>query len=270
MDTRLPINIIVFSKDRALQLELFLRSFNRCVKDADLYTVDILYTYSTKRFKEGYDKLFTMATPNMWFTKEENFKGDLVNLISPDFPYTVFFVDDIVFKEPFDFLDDRVTILRSSPDIACCSLRLHPYLTYCYALNKPMRQPTFLGNNVFNWTHEEGDYGYPMSQDGHIFRTAEILPFHKELDYKMPNELEGKLVNKRRYIGHNMICFDKAKIINNPINRVQDVAVNRCGNVSAEYLNDKFLEGYQIDLEPFLGLDNIAVHTEIEPTFIKI
>ena len=51
------INIIVFSKDRGLQLELFLRSFNTFVKDAEEYPISVLYTHSTEQFKKGYDKV---------------------------------------------------------------------------------------------------------------------------------------------------------------------------------------------------------------------
>jgi len=90
------------------------------------------------------------------------------------------------------------------------------------------------------------------------------------LEYHAPNTLEGRLHTHRKKLPPLIICYDKSKIINNPINRVQFASINRCGNISADYLNDKFLEGYRIDIEPFVGLDNTAVHTEITPTFIKV
>lgn len=266
MDT---INIIVFSKDRALQLELFLRSFNTFVKNPLDYKVSVLYTYSTPSFKLGYDWLIREKSANVNFVKEENFKKDTIYLIDPSKLYTVFFVDDIVFKEPFEFYDDKMNMFINNQSIACLSLRLHPYLVYCYAESRNMKQPTFDRNNIFNWTKETGDYGYPMSQDGHIFRTHQIQQMHEYLEYHAPNTLEGKLHLQRKKMPPLMICYDKSKIINNPINRVQFASINRCGNISAESLNDKFLDGYLIDLKPFIGFDNVAVHTEITPEFIK-
>jgi hypothetical protein len=263
------INIIIFSKDRALQLELFLRSFMRFVKDADKCFLKILYTHSDDKFKRGYDILISEAPSNVVFIKEQNFKQDTINLINTTNPYTVFFVDDIVFKEPFEFFDEKMMLFILNPSIACLSLRLNTHLNYCYAEARAMNKPVFIKDNVYNWTKETGDYGYPMSQDGHIFRTEQIYQLHVDLEYHAPNTLEGKLHLHRKKLPPLMICYDKSKIINNPMNRVQFASINRCGNISAEYLNDKFLDGYRIDLEPFVGLDNTAVHTEIAPNFIK-
>ena len=52
------INIIGFSKDRPAQLELFIRSMKFYFREFYEYKINILYTYSDDRFKEGYDKLF--------------------------------------------------------------------------------------------------------------------------------------------------------------------------------------------------------------------
>ncbi len=264
-----PINIIVFSKDRALQLDLFLRSFNTFVKFTERCNIKILYTYSNERFKQGYEILIKDKPDNATFIKETNFKKDTIDLIDTNNPYTVFFVDDIIFKEPFEFYDQKMNLFISDRSIACLSLRLHKNLSYCYAEARNMKKPVFDTNNIFNWTKETGDYGYPMSQDGHIFRTNEIYGFHVSLDYHAPNTLEGKLHLQRKRMPPNMICYDKSIIINNPLNRVQFASINRCGNISADFLNDKYLDGYRIDMIPFVGFNNIAVHTEINPTFIK-
>lgn len=263
------INIVVFSKDRPLQLDLFLRSFSTFVSDASQYQIKVLYTHSNDRFKQGYDILMGKTPPNVVFIKETDFKQNTIDLIRLDNPYTVFFVDDIIFKEPFAFFDEKMNIFISNEDIACLSLRLHKNLTYCYAESRNMKQPIFGKDNVYVWTKETGDYGYPMSQDGHIFRTEQIHQLHVDLEYHAPNTLEGRLHQCRKKMPPLMICYDKSKIINNPINRVQFASINRCGNISADFLNDKFLDGYIIDLAPFVGYNNIAVHTELPVTFIK-
>ena len=50
-------NIVVFSKDRACQLDLFLRSFYEYVKDADKYLITVLYKTTNRYFEAGYTML---------------------------------------------------------------------------------------------------------------------------------------------------------------------------------------------------------------------
>lgn len=263
-----PMNIVIFSKDRAMQLELLIRSFNTFVKNSNLYVLNVIYTYSNEEFKAGYDKLISMDYPNVMFHRETSFKDNLIPLIDPKKEHTVFFVDDIVFKNPVDFYDKQMEIFNWDEGIVCRSLRLHRNLSYCYPMQKPMRQPIFLNNNVFDWRKEFGDYGYPMSLDGHIFRTKEILPMVKNMAYANPNTLEGALAGNRN-VAPKMICYDKSIVLSNPINKVQAVNDNVCGDISAKTLNDQFLDGFIIDLSNFIGIDNVSCHQEVPLNFIK-
>lgn len=270
-DTRrtMPINIVVFSKDRAMQLELFLRSFNNYVKDADRYVIRVLYTHSSDEFMQGYAKLRTMPFNNAYFYPEADFKIDVLNLIDNKNSYTVFFVDDNVFKEYFDFYDRQMDIFDWDEDILCRSLRLGKNLDFCYPTQKPMRQPKFFGDNSFEWRKQDGDYGYPMSLDGHIYRTSEIIPFLRELEYTNPNTLESKMASSIHGLPPKMICYDKSIILNNPINMVQKAWENKHGNVSASELNGKFLTGETISLDSFIGVVNRACHVETPLIFNK-
>jgi hypothetical protein len=270
-DTRqiMPISIVVFSKDRAMQLELFLRSFNNYVKDANRYRINVLYTYSDDKYLMGYDKLCQTMPRNVDLLKETDFKQDVIDLIGNSNPYTVFFVDDDFFKNSFDFFDAQMDVFDWDRRIACRSLRIDRDMQYCYTTQKPMMQPIFYANNVFNWKESQEDFGYPMSLDGHIFRTAEILPFLMELDYQNPNTLEGQLVHKRNKLGELMICYDNSIIMNNPVNKVQTVNNNLHGNISAKELNDLFLEGNIIDMSSFGGIKNKSAHQELQLNFIK-
>ena len=268
-----PINIVVFSKDRAMQLELFLRSFNNYVKDADRYLIKVIYTHSSDEFMQGYAKLFPMPWNNVLFYPERGFKQGVLDRVDGNNPYTVFFTDDDVFKISFDFYDNQMDVFDWDGSIACRSLRLHRTLEFCYSTNKPMRQPSFMNNNVFDWTKAEEDFGYPMSVDGHIFRTAEILPLIEQIEFSNPNTFEGNLVHKRHRLGDYMVCYDNSPIFNLPINRVQTVNNNLFGGThpyTAEELNKKFLEGYVIDMSSFGGLVNKSAHQELPLNFIKL
>jgi hypothetical protein len=252
------INWILFSRDRACQLELLLRSTKEYFKEYKSTKISVLYTYSNCFFKQGYNKVID-EYPEINFVKENNFKSDLVKLIDDENKYTIFFVDDQVFKEPFSM--NEIPLLTD--DIACISLRLHPRLNYCYTMNIQMT-PT--NSTKWLWKNFNGDNNYVMSLDSHIFLTTDIKPYLVNLQYKNPNSLEGILacypINKPY-----MICFEKSKTINNPCNKVQTNNPNKHGNVSAEYINQEFLNGKVIDLEPFRGLENESCHKEMPIIF---
>ena len=259
------LNIIVFSKDRAAQLELFIRSMKMYFKEFNQYKINILYTYSNDNFKLGYEKLFLIHNDkNINYIKETlKFKEHVLLLLDQENPYTVFFVDDIVFKNPFTLESKQFKLFTMNDEILTLSLRLHPYLTYCYPARIRMNSPKFDSNFIFKWYGESGDYGYPMSLDGHFFRTKEFSALTKVLNFNNPNSYEAILagypLNRLK-----MICFEESVILNNPINKVQNYNNNIHGTISAEYINNQFLEDKIIDLENFKGIKNISCHQEIE------
>lgn len=255
-------NVIIFSKDRACQLELLLRSFAKYVESPHLYTINVLYTYSNGEFRKGYDKLMKATPPNVKFKKEQNFKQNLLSIFG-DGKYTIFLVDDMVFKNPVNFYDKQMDIFNEDHMILCRSLRLQKGLTYCYPSGEPMFDPPFGENNVYEWYGQSGDYGYPLSVDGHIFRSEDIYPFVKNCEYKNPNSMEGAW--QHQYTNRTkMICYDKSVVVNNPVNKVQTVNGNKHGEVPAEFLNDEYLQGKTIDLTAFDGIENKSCHQEIE------
>ena len=241
------MNVIIFSKDRAAQLDLLLRSM------PDFDEVYVIWTASDNKFAAGYDMLDFRGA--MSVRQSQDFKDDVVWYADSPNEYTMFLTDDDVFLRDF--------VMPVIPDnVACLSLRLNPRMDYCYTLNRKQAPPKMQPGNIWNWRLADADYGYPMSLDGHIFRTADILPLLEKLDYHDPNSLEAALA--RNPINRPlMMCFDKSVIVNNPINRVQDTIKNRHGNVSAEWLNEQFLAGRRIKLEPFIGIEPKSCHVEL-------
>ena len=257
------MNIIIFSKNRAAQLELFIRSFKKYVKNADDYTLKIVYQPTEPQYEEGYKKLMGMDYLNIVYVKETNFHKNIVDFIDPTDGHIVFFSDDNIFKNEYDFYDEKMDIFNADKEIGVLSLRLHPRLTFCYSMNIPQPQPEFMENNIFYWRGQTGDYGYPMSVDGHIFRTEDVYPAIKNGYFPNPTMMENFLV------GHSirapkMICYDKSLIVNNPCNRAATVHGNIHGNVDLSDLNKYFLEGKLISMENIDGIENTACHQEIE------
>jgi histo-blood group ABO system transferase len=255
-------NAVVFSRNRACQLELFLRSWQQFV--AGNVSPSVLWLATTAEFECGYSKLMGSQGNNR-FVRQENFRKDCLNLVKASNPYTVFFVDDMLFRREVRF-DSSIVMPLQADDVLCVSLRLSPKITYCYSCNHPSPLPDYLKRNdwnVWRWRGASGDWGYPLSLDGHIFRTAELLPLMERLPWETPNQLECVMASNPldRPL---MACREDHAVTNIPANRVQGVFGNRFMNegLSAEELNGRYLGGQTIDLAPLAAMETDSCHFE--------
>ena len=245
------INCIIFSKNRACQLDMLLRSIN----EMWINRPEIFIIYKAEGgYNSGYD-ICKREHNNFMFVEEGNFKNDLLRYIEIKKEYIMFLMDDNVFKEKFEF--KGITFFS---DLLCLSLRLHPKLNYCYPKMKKMKP---ILKTFWNWkTEGEMDFAYPMSLDGHIFRTEDIFSLLRNLNYNNPNSLESELA--RNVINKPMMAsFSKSPIMNIPWNRVQKVFNNQCGNVTADYLHTEYMKGKRLSLEGIRGFENISAHQEM-------
>ena len=257
------IRFVVFSKDRPAQLDLLLRSIERFVPRA-AHTA-VVYTAAEELHDRGYAEVRGAHPWAEWVDEREagGFKAATLRLVAEAGDRIGFLVDDIVFTHPLALDGAPLAALDADPEVLCCSLRLDPGKTYCYALDQPMAPPPA---TTWHWEGMEGDWGYPMSLDGHIFRTAQIAPLLERLTYRNPNELEAALAEAPLALP-KVTCFDVARIVNVPDNRVQDTAPNRHGGGSAARFTPALLAGRRLDLEPFVGLAVPSVHHEMPLRF---
>lgn len=256
------VNVTIFSKDRACQLDLLLRSIKLLWKNWNNNIINVLWTASNKRFEEGYSKLISEHT-NISFKKETNFKKDLISLFDLQKSYSIFFVDDQVFKEPFSLNCSEFSNFKNNEDIMALSLRLYPGIKYCYPARIDSPPPQFIENYKWYWYGLKGDWSYPYSLDGHILRTSDLKNSIYERPYTHPNNLEDWLTKSMPF-RPLMTCFEKSIVVNNPINKVGHYTANRCGNINAETLNKRYLNGEKINLNPVLGMNPISCHQEFE------
>jgi hypothetical protein len=272
------INIIIFSKDRAMQLHLLLESIllNFDVED---YKLNILYKASNDEFNRGYNIIRDLF-PQFNYKKEESFKSDLLSLLH-DSEYTVFFTDDDIIYKPLKITKNEINNIFTFSNANCFSLRLGLNTTNCYTmqrLNKLNKYDTHsfyhdisLIEPIISWKVSDGtnDYAYPMSVDGHIFKTPFIKYLCETLEYTNPNLFEAFLSNFSR---PEMIIssYKHSKLVNTPINRVQETFQNISGikfNYSAEDLNEMYLDGVIIDINKMNFSEILAPHQEIQPIF---
>jgi len=273
------LNIIIFSKNRACQLELLLRSLKIFLQNWQSYSVNIIYSYSNNDYEHGYE-IVKKQFPSFNYLPEtqdqvitNSFKNLVLDCFKNNQPYTMFLVDDLVFKSFVDLTDATFNAFVNDPSILCLSLRLSPQIKYCYTSNIFSPPPKFENNLLWNWQEypKNSDWGYPMSLDGHIFRTSEIydlIVFNRS--FNNPNTLETQLA-LRPLASPQMICYTESKIVNIPANKVQDIYSNRYAQTNdLSDLNQRFLIGYRLGLKPILDTKNTSVHQEIPLQFFDI
>lgn len=277
------LNTVVFSKDRPCQLEALLRSFLQYAPK-DFGHVTVLWTSSNEEFRRGYQIVNSgYKAANLRFLEENHdrftFKHCVDSCIDPELPLTMFLVDDIIFKSPFSF-DDLVFKSAFRDDVICTSLRLYEGINFCYPTQQTIQPPLCKGEVgedllEFSWKDAAGDWGYPMSIDGHVFKTPFAKKFVSILEYNNPNSFEGMMAHAANlgFFNHlpKMVCYKTdSKLLNIPANRVQDTARNRHGNLfTPEEMNQQFLLGHRIDIEPYAGYKNNAPHIELPITLLK-
>lgn len=253
------IKTIIFSKNRAAQLDLLLRS----IKDnfSMIYDISILYKSTSQCFTEGYDKVKSKF-PDLDWVEETDFVHDYKTILNDIIsPYTLILVDDEVVVD--DCMVDNALSEMVNKNLHCISLRMHPNVNYCYTANlpSPEMQPSYVINDwgyVWNWKHydERIDLGYPSCINSHIYPTHFIQHFSKVLRYENVNQLEGQLNTQRDSFKPYMLCFKNPKTVNIANNLVQS-GTNRYSNLqenTVEYLNNKYLSGYQISTNNLYGM----------------
>jgi hypothetical protein len=252
------IRCVVFSLDRAMQLDAFLTSVRMHV--GGLYdSVTILFRASTGRFAEGYSILRREHRGIEWL-EERNFRDDLLSLIEPR-GMIVFHTDDDVFferVEPFDLLLDE----------ACFSLRLGLNIRYSYSLDVPelLRFPSIRDDRVsWDWRAQAaGSFSYPLSLNGHVFRADEARSLIEKVEFSDPNDLESQLNLQSEPARSRMASFTRSCVVSIPANIVTRSFRNRHGALHApDQLNERFLAGERIAPELMAFNAVAACHEEI-------
>lgn len=306
---------IVFSRNRALQLEALLRS----LKEHDPQAEDHLETVVLHRYdpgphqnsleelieevggvkhKSAHEKLdsdvsgvkFVAEDPpapdRPWGWDSEHgpgwiyhspFANQVIDLIrqNPRFQYVMFMVDDMVVKGPTPWLHVQ-ELLHNNPKVLNVQLRLGTAMTECYPLSRSQKVPELRDFQIWKlwkWWGADGDWGYPLSVDGAVFRKWDIFNLLQGTEFSNPNSLEA---NIQRHIPHFhdtvCACLEVSRVFNIPANRVQDDYKNRHMDqpvTDSEYFLGMWNRGLRIDLEPLREIQNNDAHFEVDLNFIQ-
>ena len=261
-------NSLIFTKNRASQLRLLLESIK---KNADgIFNINVLYKHTTDEFKKGYDKLREEnILPNITWIEETSFKEQVVKFLDSDYEFSLFFTDDDIIYNPIKNKEE-ISKAFEDDDLLTFSLRLGLNTKFCYMLNCdnvliPLEQKEKA--IIWDWTKHFSDSAYPLSVDGHIFKTEDIKNFSKNINYNNPNSYEGALQIFDNFPKYKMAAFLNSCLVNTPINMVQNVFENnRQGDkygIKPEELNTKYLNDEIIDFEKLDFSNIIGCHQEI-------
>lgn len=265
------LRIIIFSRDRAPQLDLLLRTYATHAKPHPR-PVTIQYSASTPVHDMAYRKV---AEDHRSIISEQvrevGFKPTLLNLMK-GCRNLMFLVDDIVFIGDFD-----VELLAGwNTERSIFSLRLGQNIVRSFNSGvDPQPQPAFQESRVtshrlLNWRWRSGqlDWNLPMSLDGNVLPAAEILPIVVDQPIQGPNSLEQALGHYRFLFKHRQgTCFTSSRIVNLPLNtvKVEDGFDFPNLEIAPDALVEQYLQGTRLSLDHCRGRMPDSCHMEWVP-----
>jgi hypothetical protein len=261
------IDIVIFSKNRPLQLDLCIRTVKEKIKVP--HTINVQFICDTL-YAKGYDRLRLMH-PEIAFSNEAgNFKKDYLRILS-NLPnkYLLNLVDDnVVINEITDeSLSRMVDVFEKNNKIHSLSLRMNPTINYCFPAKKEMAIPNFIEKNeeyiLWDWTLSVPHYcwGYPHNVDSNLYDRVKFLEMIITTPFSNVNSLEANILNRRDPSKPYMLSYAETKVWNIQNNFVQGSRASESHNdCDPEVLNKMFLSGKIISTNGLYGRKVTAAH----------
>ena len=290
------ITSIIFSKDRALQLDLALKTIKQNFKLCD--DLIVIYKTSEQQYEDSYEILRGEHSDVSFLEQSSSIFFDIMTTINEaKSDYICFFTDDNIVYRKVDIGENHIISLFSLVDpsgdpvgCSCLSLRV--------GLNTSKRDmgnglvndaipPLFSLSPFYVWgftTIPPGGYwAYPLSVDGHIFKKETILDFCIELEAlnryyeqrgspekywkQTPNEFESKLQRFYFDLPNAMGALEASCVVNSPNNKVQSHMPNKFGDdfgYTATDLNNHYKSGKRLNIDNINFDDIVCPHQEID------
>lgn len=284
----MSIAAVIFSKDRAAQLDLLLRSWSEQVPEWPDFAVSVLYKSSAPEFDRGYD-VVKQAFPAVFFQPEDPagaFKAQVLALIEREERELFHFLaDELVFLRGFRTTDEPFQVLRRRPDVAAVALRMSPRINYSQPLGLHTPPPPHRGNiwtwrprprwveraaRVFGIHSARGDWRLQLNVDGNTFRYRQLLAHFRTLpDIKGLNSLETVFILNPLPKAPYLVSYSESRLINLALNRVDTHSNYPFAGYSAQEFNARFLAGERLSHTSLAGLQHNACHIIVEPEWFR-
>jgi hypothetical protein len=223
------VHAVIFSKNRAMQLDALLRSMRRF--GANFWPPTILWKATDARFEAAYEQL-TDEFPDCWWTQETRFPSFAYELLAclsrGQALGALFSDDDVFFREvpAFEVGAGQSFSLRFGGGAASVDAAV----AAADGVLRTGLQP------CLGW-----------SCDGNVHPIEELRVAVKMATPLEPNLIEGAMNVPARAVRE--IRAEKSCLVSIPHNLVQDVYPNPNMGGSAAELNDRWLAGERIDLD---------------------
>jgi hypothetical protein len=265
------IAAVVFSRDRAMQLDLLLSSLAKHARKV-FDPLHVFWRATDSEFRAAYE-LCAARHRSAWFVPDYDLAAQMRYLVPSLSPFT-FLTDDSVLFRPLVGASP-LQILEDHEDVVCFSFRLGRNTTYCYSMRHdqavPEHEEVFGDVMLWNWAAADGDFGYPGSLDGHVFRGRTLRELLDDAAFTSPNELEDILVSRMALPGApRMAAYAESRLVGIPANIVNTTHPNRHGEqypYDIAELNRRYLAGERIALDELDFSDVRGAHQEIEFRF---
>lgn len=248
--------LLIFSKDRACQLDLLLSSLELfCPEQFD---VNILFKASSHDYMEGYKKC-SEYHPNDNFIEEGDFRQQTLDVLGK-YEYCAVSTDDTVITSPFMLKEPYMK------GIDIFSLRL--------GLNTVVQEPfsgrlqpalskyddegeTIIWDSRLYHPHNNNGYQFGMDMVLYSQRYYELV---KEIPFKRTNDIEGFLsTNRRDKINPFIRSFRRSVAVNIPANNLSGVTQSD-SSIDFEKTNREFLSGYRFRLDEIKQMKVVGCH----------
>lgn len=259
--------VIVFSKDRPMQLHAYLESLIR-LSDCEEEQIYVLYR---EERPIRYDKVKSYF-PHIHWIAETCFSEQLQEIVSKSEEYIMFGCDDVLFLDRFCFKDMEM-YLSNHEQVLGFSLRLGRNI---HPLPKGIvHEDSFF---TWNWTENTGHYGYPWELDCTLYRRKDILEVFREAgieNLKTPNYLESVPEDEpQRYFKRSRLAgyYEQNKAIVITVNRVQETHKNGVDSVHGSDVISLFIK-YQyedrlLDLAEISKMKRTEIH--VGSSYLKL
>lgn len=289
------MQIIIFSYNRALQLEALLFSIEKYWNNID-YHIDIIYNFSHDSYQSGYNLLKQKVNDfrgGVSFFKEQKIKvpqwtfkelTDIYNLkllyLCPFLrhakttfrkqllqvlkksksDHVMFLTDDSTFIKPVQLQSEDLEWINEDP--------YHNQLSMRHGIET-------LGNKNLNYTNERyhwdfskyssnDHWGYRFSLDAHIYHKEAIRKTLSSISFSNPNTLEssGILHTNKKGLFNKGRCFKNMSILSFPINIVQTTFQNEALKASPDVLNEYYLNGYHLEYPQIADFKTFQIYPD--------
>ncbi len=257
------LSILIFSKDRPLQLDGLLRSIKKNYSIPP--KISVLWKYTEKSY-DGYCKVRSSHT-DVHYIEENLFHEDLKTWLKEiKTEYFTLSCDDVLITGNID-LDLISDILKEDNELLGFSTRLGQNITYCHPSDSRMIPPIESKNGIIKWKYRDypfqWDWGYPFEVTTTIYRTNlrdVIFQFSDEV-LSHPNRIEGPISQVvRDNFDMKLACYKKSRTCTITVNRVQDIAKNKIyDETSADRLLELWALGKKLDIEKYQNKSNNSI-----------